>query len=134
MKKYLRLLCFMAAWLFMQQQAHGQIDIQVLGDAILTPLEIAEGASVMYFVRFQNVSSDTARQIIVRDTLDPRFDANTFDMVAASHDYELLRDGSNVVRWYFTDIDLPDSTTNYPESLGFLLFTVRPKPWEAFWM
>lgn len=103
-----------------------QNDIQVLGDAVFTPAEIAEGATASYLIRFQNVGSDTAYQIIIRDTLDPRFDHSSFSMIGASHNYELLRDGSNIVRWYFDDIYLPDSASGGSNSIGFLLFSVRP--------
>lgn len=108
-----------------------QNNIQVLGDAVFTPAEIAEGAIASYLIRFQNVGTDTAYQIIIRDTLDPRFDLSSFNMIGSSHSYELLRDGSNVIRWYFDDIFLPDSASGGPNSLGFVLFTVRPKNFLA---
>ncbi len=108
-----------------------QNDKQVIGDAVLTPDEIATGATITYFIRFQNISSDTAEQVVVRDTLDPRLDPSTFTMMASSHDYDLLRDGDGEVRWYFNHIALPDSATDNPGSLGFILFTVQPKPFLA---
>lgn len=109
-----------------------QNDKQVLGDAVLSPEEIAAGATVTYFIRFQNVGLDTAQQVVVRDTLDPRLDPASFDMVAASHEYELLREGpGDVLRWYFNDIVLPDSATDESGSLGFILFTIQPKPFLA---
>ncbi len=111
--------------------AIAQNDIQVLGDAVFTPAEIAEGAAVTYLVRFQNTSADTAYQVIIRDTLDPRFELPSFSMLGASHSYELLRDGSNIVRWYFDDIYLPDSASGGANSIGFVLFTVRPKSFLA---
>ncbi|MFN8300923.1 MAG: hypothetical protein U0U46_00420 [Saprospiraceae bacterium] len=112
--------------------AIAQNDKQVIGDAVFTPEEIAGGATITYFIRFQNTGDDTSKQVIVRDTLDPRLDPSTFTMVASSHEYNLLRDGNGeVVRWYFNDIYLPDSASNNPESLGFVLFTVQPKTFLA---
>ncbi len=109
-----------------------QNDKQVLGDAVLTPDEINSGATITYFIRFQNIGYDTSRQVVVRDTLDPRLDPLTFSMVASSHEYDLLRDGDgDVIRWYFNDINLPDSATDNPGSLGFVLFTVQPKSFLA---
>lgn len=109
-----------------------QNDKQVIGDAVLTPDEIASGATITYFIRFQNIGSDTSEQVVVRDTLDARLDPASFTMMAASHDYDLLRDGDGeVVRWYFNHIALPDSATDKPGSLGFILFTVQPKPFLA---
>lgn len=108
-----------------------QNDIQVLGDAVFTPAEIAEGATASYLIRFQNVGTDTAYQIIIRDTLDPRFDLLSFNMIGASHNYDLVQDGSNIIRWYFDDIFLPDSSSGGSNSLGFVLFTIRPKTFLA---
>lgn len=108
-----------------------QNDMQVLGDAVFSPAELAEGAMVTYLIRFQNTSSDTAYQVIVRDTLDPRLDIFTFNMVGASHDHQIVLDGSNVVRWYFDDIMLPDSASGGPNSIGFILFNIRLKPFLA---
>lgn len=121
-------LCLLVVLLISASRAIAQNDKQVIGDAVFTPFEIAEGATAMFLVRFQNVWSDTVYQIVVRDTLDPRFEITSFSMVAASHQYELLQDGSNVIRWYFTNITLPDSTSDYGASVGFILYTVKPKP------
>jgi hypothetical protein len=111
-----------APWVFAQN------DKQIIGDAVFTPQEIAEGAAATFLVRFQNVWNDTVYQMVVRDTLDPRFDVESFTMVAASHPYNLLLDGSNVIRWYFTEILLPDSASNFAGSIGFILYNVKPKP------
>ena len=105
-----------------------QNDIQVLGDAVFTPAELAEGAAVSYLIRFQNIGPDTAYQVILRDTLDPRFEITSFTMLGASHPYQLLQDGnSNILRWYFDDIFLPDSASGGNNSVGFVLFSIKPK-------
>lgn len=119
-------------WLFVSGPVFAQNDKQVLGDAVLTPLEIAEGATATYLIRFQNTGNDTAVNLIIRDTLDPRLDFNTFEMVASSHEYQIVRDeNSNIIRWFFDDIYLPDFTTGGAQSIGFVMFTVRPKPFLA---
>lgn len=120
----------LAVW-YASGNLSAQNDIQVLGDAVFTPAELAEGAVATYFIRFQNTGTDTAYQVIVRDTLDPRFELTSFSMIGASHDYELVRDNSNIVRWYFDNIQLPDSASGGPESVGFVLFTIRPKAFLA---
>jgi hypothetical protein len=126
-----RLLCVFIALLLRAAPGFTQNDKQLIGDAVFTPQEIAEGAAATFLVRFQNVWSDTVYQMVVRDTLDPRFDAASFTMVAASHPYELLLDGSNVVRWYFTQMLLPDSASDFAGSIGFILYNVKPKPFIA---
>lgn len=104
-----------------------QNDKQVLGDAVFTPSEIQEGVTVTYLIRFQNLGIDTANNIVVRDTLDPRFDASTFEMLDASHQYQLLRD-QGFVRWYFSGIRLPSSHSlqeDNSSSSGYVLYSVQ---------
>lgn len=110
---------------------HAQNDIQVIGDAVFTPMEIAEGGYATYLVRFQNVGQDTVQNVVVRDTLDALLDINSLEIVASSHEYQLLRGNENIVRWYFNDVYLPDSASGGGSSIGFLMFTVRPKSFSA---
>ncbi|MEM8528643.1 MAG: hypothetical protein AAGG68_28650 [Bacteroidota bacterium] len=46
--------------------------------------------SLNYTIRFQNTGTDTAFNIIIRDTLDENLDWNTFEPLSASHDFEPL--------------------------------------------
>lgn len=109
----------------------GQNDKQVIGNPVLTPEEISNGASVLYLIRFQNVGNDTVDQVIVWDTLDPRLDPATFVVISSSHDYQLLGEGGGFIRWYFEDIKLPDSTSGGSNSIGYVLFSITPRPFLA---
>ena len=109
----------------------GQNDKQVLGDPVLTPEEVSSGTSILYLIRFQNVGSDTAQQVVVSDTLDPRLDPETFVVISTSHDYQLLGDGGSFIRWYFDDIQLPDSASGGSNSVGYILFSIDPRPFLA---
>ncbi len=122
---------FLLSWVFwgLFYSANAQNDKQVLGDAVFTPTEIAEGVSVTYLIRFQNFGLDTANNVVVRDTLDPRFDASTFEMLDASHNYQLLRD-QGFLRWYFNGIRLPATQSaagDIANSTGFVLYTISPQ-------
>lgn len=110
------------------ESAWTQNDVQVLGDAVLTPAEIAEGASFLYMIRFQNMGEDTAWQVVIYDTLDPRLDPSTLQMVNSSHGYAYLHDGNNNLRWYFEEINLPSRSIDQAHSFGFIMFSVRPRP------
>jgi uncharacterized repeat protein (TIGR01451 family) len=110
------------------ESAWAQNDVQVLGDAVLTPADIAEGASVLYMIRFQNMGEDTAHQVVIYDTLDARLDPSTLNMVSASHGYAFLHDGNNNLRWYFEEINLPGRAIDPAHSFGFIMFSVRPLP------
>ncbi len=117
---------FFILLLYSSESVRAQNDVQVLGDAVLTPSEIAEGATVLYLIRFQNMGEDTAHQVVVYDTLDARFDPSSLSLVSASHGYSFLRDGNNNLRWYFDEINLPGRETDPGNSFGFIMFSVRP--------
>ncbi|MCD6067141.1 MAG: hypothetical protein K0S33_1967 [Bacteroidetes bacterium] len=90
-----------------------------------TQHEILPGQQLQYLIRFQNTGTDTAFNIVVRDTLDT--DLNIFSVVPgiASHACTFRMYGPRVLEWTFANIMLPDSTTNEPGSHGFLTFTVE---------
>lgn len=108
-----------------------QNDKQVIGDPVITPNDIAADAPVIYLIRFQNTGTDTVRNLVVRDTLDPRLSPGTFATLDASDDFQLLGEGGSVIRWYFEDINLPDSASGGPNSIGYILFSVQPQPFVA---
>ncbi|MBK8442449.1 MAG: leucine-rich repeat domain-containing protein [Sphingobacteriales bacterium] len=77
-----------------------------------------------YVIRFQNTGSAEAIQVVVKDELADNLDISTFQMVAASHDYR-LRLENRILEVFFENINLPDSTTNEPESHGFVAFKIK---------
>ncbi|MBK8444049.1 MAG: leucine-rich repeat domain-containing protein [Sphingobacteriales bacterium] len=77
-----------------------------------------------YVIRFQNTGSAEAIQVVVKDELAENLDISTFQMVAASHDYR-LRLENRTLEVFFENINLPDSTTNEPESHGFVAFKIK---------
>lgn len=120
----LRLSCLFVGIVSLAPRLFAQNDKQVIGDPVLSPFEISEGATVLFLIRFQNVGADTVQHVLVSDTLDPRFDAASFDMVDASHPNDLLRQHGQV-RWYFENIQLP------PDETGYVMFSVRPQSFLA---
>ena len=89
------------------------------------------GTRMEYTIRFQNTGTFQAFSVVVVDTLSLDLDIETFEMMSASHDYRLdlrtTEDGQNILTWTFPDINLPDSTTNEPESHGYIKFKISPK-------
>lgn len=82
-----------------------------------------------YAIRFQNVGTDTAFTVVVRDTLDDEYlDVTTLRGFTASHDMEVQFENSNVLVFTFNNILLVDSTTNEPASNGWLNFDIDLKP------
>ncbi len=89
---------------------------------------VAPNGDIEYVIRFQNTGTDTAFTIVIRDTLD--FDLDIFSVVsgASSHDYTFKMFGPRVLEWTFSNILLPDSTTDEPNSHGFVTFSVNQNP------
>lgn len=93
----------------------------------LDPAEVAAGTWLDYKIRFQNTGTDTAFQVVVRDTLDMDLDIASFEMLSASHDYDLYLTGQGELAWRFNNINLPDSNVNEAASHGFIRYRIRPK-------
>lgn len=96
---------------------------QGFGPGQLIPAEEA----LQYTIHFQNVGTDMARNVTIRDTLSPELDLATFRAEGGSHahDWHLLPGRVLVVE--YPEILLPDSTTNEPESHGFFAFSIQPR-------
>ncbi|TXC78638.1 T9SS type A sorting domain-containing protein [Luteibaculum oceani] len=92
----------------------------------IKPSELQTQPPLMsYHVRFQNTGNDTAFNILVTDTLSNKLNLETFHLGTASHDYDFEMDG-RILKWYFNNIMLPDSGTDYVGSNGHLNFYIEP--------
>lgn len=89
---------------------------------------IRSGEPLRYRIRFQNTGTDTAFNIVVRDTLDDtKFDVSSLKMLGASHNYNFHIDDGKYAVWEFSNILLPDSNVNEPLSHGYILFNIDLK-------
>jgi uncharacterized repeat protein (TIGR01451 family) len=79
-----------------------------------------------YIIRFQNTGNDTAFTITVKDTLGAKLDINTFQLVSASHNLQVQWENPRTAVFYFSNILLPDSTTNESLSHGYVRFRIKP--------
>jgi uncharacterized repeat protein (TIGR01451 family) len=79
-----------------------------------------------YTVRFQNTGTAEAQHIYIMDTLDANIDGSSFQLLAYSHQPQVLIN-ENIVRFNFANINLPDSNTNEPESHGYIQYKVKLK-------
>jgi len=86
---------------------------------------VAPEGKIDYKIRFQNTGTDTAFTVVIRDTLDIDFDIFSVVSGVSSHPCTFEIYGPRVLQWTFNNILLPDSTTNEPESHGFVTFTVN---------
>lgn len=95
-------------------------------DGTLRPDQLGQ-QYLTYTIRFQNTGTDTAFNIVIRDTLDAKLDWQSLQMVSSSHvNHFAIREGYKLA-WTFTNILLPDSNTNEPLSHGYVTYRIKPK-------
>jgi uncharacterized repeat protein (TIGR01451 family) len=85
-----------------------------------------------YKIRFQNTGTGPAVNVVIKDTLSVNLDAISFEMIGASHNYNLDVLPGNVLRWKFNNIMLPDSNTNESASHGFVHYKIKQKNNNVF--
>ena len=88
---------------------------------------IEKNTDIQYLIRFQNTGTDTAFNIIVRDTLSGFFDITSLVLGASSHDYVFNVLGNNILEFKFSNIMLPDSNINETASHGYLTYQLKQK-------
>lgn len=86
---------------------------------------IEPNTQLEYLVRFQNTGTAPAHFINIKDTLSPYLDLRTLEVIASSHTYEWELLPSRILKITYNNINLPDSTSNEPESHGFIKYKVR---------
>ncbi len=80
-----------------------------------------------YRIRFQNTGTAEAINVFVLDTISDKLDMSTLQLVETSHLCNLSILNNNVLRFDFPNIHLIDSTTNEPESHGYIFYKIKPK-------
>lgn len=93
-----------------------------VGDANYTLFE----QELFYTIRFQNTGNDTAFVVNLVDTLDSNLDLTSFSYLSSSHDLTSLTLEERVLNFEFDNILLPDSTTNEPQSHGYVSYKISP--------
>lgn len=87
---------------------------------------ILQNTSIEYKIRFQNTGTDTAFNIVVRDTIDTELlDITTLQMGSSSHSYKANIINNGILKLTFANIMLPDSNVNEAASHGYFTFTIQ---------
>lgn len=84
------------------------------------------GEYLNYVIRFQNTGSASAINIKVVDTIENKLNIDTFELVDLSHDGRVQLK-NNLVEFVFDNINLPDSTSDEPNSHGQISFRIKPR-------
>jgi uncharacterized repeat protein (TIGR01451 family) len=80
-----------------------------------------------YTIRFQNTGTDTAFNVVITDTLPSNLDPGSIIMGASSHTFSWQLRDAGTLKFYYPNIQLPDSNINEPLSHGFVGFRIRPR-------
>ena len=84
----------------------------------------AEDSTLTYTIRFQNIGSAPARDVVIRDTLDSDLDVSTIHFGAASHDYNVSILDGRILEFRFEGIELPGRDVDEEGSQGVVKYAV----------
>lgn len=78
-----------------------------------------------YVIRFQNTGTAPAFDVMIVDQLPNQVLFNTLHPVAASHPYTVNVSPAGVATFMFDNIMLPDSSSDFEGSIGFIHFKIN---------
>lgn len=82
------------------------------------------GQELVYTIRFQNTGTAPAVNVVILDTLSNFLDWSTLEFKASSHSCNIQQEGQ-YLSFIFSNIMLPDSFSNEPESHGFVSYKIK---------
>ena len=103
-------------------------DKQVYPQGYGTEGFITANQKMYYTVHFQNTGNAEAYDVYILDTLDSNLDIQTLYITASSHSMTTEILSGNVLKFRFDDIHLADSTSNEPESHGYVMYEIEQNP------
>jgi len=89
---------------------------------------IERNSELEYTIRFQNVGTSFAEDVVIRDTLSEHLNPASIRPGVSSHDYTFELTGQGIAIFTFEDIILPDSTSDPAGSQGFVHFRIHQQP------
>lgn len=89
---------------------------------------IRDTAKLVYTIRFQNMGTDTAFNIVVKNKLPQGVDIKRFEVLNTSHPYQLSLQGHDTLVFRFPNILLPDNKVNEPLSHGLIRYRIGQLP------
>ena len=96
-------------------------------DIQVSPIgNIPNNTQLDYYIRFQNTGNAAASRVVVIDTLDASLDINSVVFKGSKHIADMEKLASNVLKFTFEPIYLPDSGSDFEGSMGFFAFSVKP--------
>ena len=101
---------------------------KLLSPAAMSPAQLQDPAArIEYTIRFQNTGTYLAERVVILDTLPEGLILESIQFLASSHPNNWYLTGG-VLHVIHNDIMLPDSTSDEPNSHGFIRFSIKPDP------
>ena len=102
-------------------------DKEVQPEGIGASHDVLAGERLYYTIQFQNTGNDTAFEVTLVDTLDEKFDLESFRVESFSHPVDIRIRAGRILECIFQQINLPDSGTSLSGSQGYFKYSILPK-------
>lgn len=102
-----------------------QVEPYHTGDAWNGGIIYTTDEELEYTIRFQNTGTAPAHFVIIRDTLDVNLLPETIREIDTKHNADVSLENGNILVFTFNNIYLPDSTTDFEASMGFVKFKIN---------
>lgn len=89
---------------------------------------ILPNQDIEYLIRFQNIGTDTAFNVVVVDSIRPALDITSLQVGASSFPYGYEVFGTGIIKFTFNNINLPPEMTDEAASQGFVKFRIAQQP------
>ena len=102
-----------------------QVEPYHTGDAWNGGIIYTTDEELEYTIRFQNTGTAPAHVVVIRDTLDVNLLPETVREIDTKHNADVTLENGNILVFTFNNIYLPDSTTDFEASMGFVKFKIN---------
>jgi len=86
----------------------------------------ATANDLTYTLHFQNTGTAKATNIYLIDTISNNLNINSIEIIASSHAMHPYLLPNRTMKFMFAYIDLPDSTSDEPNSHGYITYKIKP--------
>ncbi|MGH1436304.1 MAG: DUF7619 domain-containing protein [Lewinella sp.] len=84
------------------------------------------GEALQYTIRFQNMGNYRAKDVVIRDFIDPSLDISSLQVLSSSHLMTTTINSDREAVFRFMDINLPPEMEDVTGSQGFIKYQINP--------
>ncbi|MFN5319747.1 MAG: T9SS type A sorting domain-containing protein [Bacteroidia bacterium] len=78
-----------------------------------------------YRIQFQNTGTAPAQTVVVSNPIPTFFDETSVQLLSSSHNAIMVNAGNGLIRFIHNQINLPDSSENFAESIGTIVYRIQ---------